>query len=75
MRQRSERGPELTVVCELGMHEKCRAYAAFDWLPKPPPWPQRCPCECHRPATEATPCESGAPVSPLPYSGAGETRV
>lgn len=43
------RGPELTYVCERGMHGNCRAYLQVPGMPPLPPWPQRCPCECHRP--------------------------
>jgi hypothetical protein len=42
------RAPALTPVCEMGMHEKCRAYMPVDDRPVPP-WPQRCPCQCHEP--------------------------
>lgn len=41
-------------VCDMSMHEKCRAYMVADWLPgPPPPWPERCTCPCHRPVTAA----------------------
>lgn len=44
------RQPGMSVVCEMGMHDKCRAYAGTPGLPEPPPWPGRCPCDCHDPA-------------------------
>jgi len=43
------RGPELSSVCEDGMHGRCLAYVQQPNMPESPPWPQRCPCECHRP--------------------------
>ena len=44
------RGPELSSVCESGEHGRCRSYIPVPGLPDPPPWPERCPCQCHRPA-------------------------
>lgn len=49
----AERRGELTYVCEHGMHGKCRSYVPAPGMPKPPPWPLRCPCECHRPTGQA----------------------
>lgn len=45
------RGPKLSPVCEEGDHGRCRAYAPVPDMPAPPPWPERCPCECHRPSS------------------------
>lgn len=44
------RAPEISAVCEWGQHEKCLSYLPSPGMP-PPPWPERCPCECHNPAT------------------------
>ena len=43
------RAPEMSVVCDMGKHENCRAYMPVPYSPVPPPWPQRCPCDRHAP--------------------------
>jgi hypothetical protein len=43
-------GPQLSPVCEMGAHGSCRSYMPVPGMPDPPPWPERCPCECHRPS-------------------------
>jgi hypothetical protein len=44
------RWPQLSYVCEYGMNGKCVAYTANSYMPVPPPWPERCPCDCHAPS-------------------------
>jgi hypothetical protein len=44
------RWPAVTPVCEMDMHQNCRAYMPVDGLDRPPAWPARCPCSCHDPA-------------------------
>jgi hypothetical protein len=44
------RWPQLSPVCEMGEHGRCRSYVPVPDMPDPPPWPERCPCDCHDPA-------------------------
>jgi hypothetical protein len=44
--------PALTPVCEMNMHNLCKSYARIEGMAEPPPWPQRCPCDCHDPARQ-----------------------
>jgi len=46
----ASRWPALSPVCEMDMHQKCRAYMPVEGGDQPPAWPSRCTCYCHDPA-------------------------
>lgn len=53
-------GPQLSPVCEAGEHGRCRSYMPVPDMPAPPPWPERCPCDCHDPARGTRTAAPGA---------------